>query len=240
MGSVDWHEPLESAGRMHVREQVSDESVHQRALGTEDVREIALAEVDLLGHALTAEVGHHTYRLRDGADVVARLCPPCANGAPWTGVLTGRELAVSHERVDVQGNPGSKAEQVLFLHVRGAGHSWVAHYTGGRLAGEQFVLSRGDVPRAAPAVVTCVPAAQSRDLPRSRLRRRQAADQHLTSWAAGATRSEVALMELIVLARLHNHVDYLAAAFAGTARDIAGLWRAFTPMPDPLPTKRDG
>jgi hypothetical protein len=239
MGAFDWLAPLGTAGRMQVRELVLDESVHQRALRTEDVREIALAEISLLGRALTAEVGHRTYRLRDGDDVVARLGPPSGRGVPWTGDLAGQGLTLTHERVDLQPDPGSKAQQVLFLLVRSAEHSWVVHYVGGRLAGDHLVISRGDVPFSSPAVVTCVPAARSRDLPRPRLRRRDPADEHATSWTAEATGAEVALAELVVLAGLHNHVDHLAAAFAGTARDVAGIWRVFTPVPEPLPTKRD-
>lgn len=239
MGPVDWQAPLATAGRMQVRELVPDASVHERALRTEDVREVALAEISLLGRSLTAEVGHGAYRLRDGDDVVARLCPPEGKGAPWTGDLAGRGLTLSHERADLQREPGAKAEQVQFLRVRSDAQSWVVHYVGGRLAGEELVVSRGDVPHGSAAVVTCVPAARSRDLPRSRLRRRHPADEHTTSWTAEATAAEVALAELVVLAGLHNHVDYLAAAFAGTARDIAGIWRVFTPMPEPLPTRRD-
>jgi hypothetical protein len=239
MPGTDWWEPLGEPGRIEVREVVDDDTVHERALATENVREITLAEIGLCGRSLTAEVGHRAYALRDGEDTVVRVELPSGKGRPWVVDVAGRELAMTYERMDLA-REDSKTDQVLFLLLCDSGGSWVAHYTGGRLAGEQIVLSRGAVPRSSPAVVTCVPAARSRELPRSRLRRRQPADRHVTSWTAEATGAEVALAEMILLGRLHNGIDYLAASFVGAAREIAGIWRVFTPMPEPLPTKDDG
>jgi len=239
VSAADWWAPLGAPGRIHARELVIEEPLRERALATENVREVALAELSLLGRALTAEVGHRAYVLRDGDQTVVRLSLPSGKGRPWEVDIAGSQLAMTHERVDLERGPDSRPEQVLFLRLQGDGRSWVAHYTGGRLAGKQFVLTRGDVPRASPAVVSCVPAARSRDLSRGRLPGRQPADHHVAAWTAEATGAEVALVQLLLVARLHNDVDYLGAAFVGAAREIAGIWRVFTPVPEPLPTKSD-
>jgi hypothetical protein len=235
--AIDWWAPLGAAGEQRVAELVADERLVHRALGTANVREIVLAETDLLGARVTGEVGHRAYRLREGERTVVRLELPSEPARPWTGELAGSRLELTHEQVDLDRSAGAKPEQVLFLRIRTDERVWVAHHTGGRLAGERFVLSHGDLPHASPPVVTCLPAERSRQLPRSRLRRRQPADQHVTSWTAAASGADIALAELLLLARLHNAVDYLGAAVAGTAREIAGIWRVFTPVPEPLPTK---
>jgi hypothetical protein len=57
------------------------------------------------------------------------------------------------------------------------------------------------------------------------------------SWEPDATYAEVALAAMIVVSGRHAGIDYLGASVVGAAREIAGIWRAFTPMPDPLPTR---
>jgi hypothetical protein len=239
MTDPDWWAPLGAPGELRVKELVDDEPLRNRALATENVEEITLAEFSLGGRPLIAEVGHRAYSLRDGADVLVRLTPPTAKGQPWAVELAGEQLAATYEYVDLQTDAESKVDQVYYLLFRAPGRSWVMHFTGGRLAGETLVLSRGDIPRTAPAVLRCVPASQSRQVPRPRLRRRQPADTHVTSWTGEASPAEIALAQMVLLAGLHSGVDYLAAGLVGAAREIAGIWRVFTPVPDPLPTKTE-
>ena len=238
MADPDWWAPIGEAGELLVKE-LADDSLRARALSTTNVREVPLAEFSLGGRRLIAEVGHRAYSLREGDGVVALLAPPATKGRAWVVDLAGSQLEGTHERVDLQPEPEAKVEQVYYLLFRAPGRSWVMHFTGGRVAGEKLVLSRGDIPRAEPPVVTCVPAAQSRQVPRPRMRRREPVDTHMTSWTEDAAPAEIALAQLVMLAGLHAGVDYLAAGLVGAAREIAGVWRVFTPAPDPLPTKAD-
>jgi hypothetical protein len=231
----DWWAPL-GTGQLRVTELVADEALRQRALLTEHVREIPLAELTLAGRALTAEVGHRAYTLRGAEREVIRFDVP--DGKAWRVVAVGDVLEMRDEIVDVPRAEEGKVDQFHVLRFRGSRGSWVMHFTGGRLAGRSLVLVRGDEP-GGPAVVSCVPAPRTRELPTARLRRRQPADVHVTTWAGEATAAEVALVELVVLSGRHVHLDYLAAGVVGAAREIAGIWRVFTPMPEPLPTKSE-
>lgn len=237
MAGTGWFESMGSAGEVPIRDLVGDEALRNRALSTENVVAIPLAEFALAGRDVRAEVGHRAYLLRDRDRVVVRLETPTQGGRSWSGELAGDDLAMTYERVDLPRVPGSKVEQVLYLQVRAGQRAWVAHFLGGRMAGERLVLSRGDRPHAGAPVVTCLPAARSRSLPPTRLRRRQPADTHLVRWEADATAAEVALAAMIVLSGRHAGIDYLGASFVGAAREIAGIWRVFTPTPDPLPTR---
>ena len=235
MADLDWWAPLGAAGELRVTELVADETLRNRALRTEDVRAIPLAELTLAGLDLTAEVGHRSYRLRAGDRSVVRFDVP--ERGPWHAQLDGEDLELWEGFVEVAGGD-DRVDQAHVLRVSGRRGTWVLHFTGGRLSGDAVVLARGDRPGQSLPVVSCVPAPRSRALPKAR-RRRGPADVHVTTWTADATAGEVALVELVVLAGRHVGLDYLTAGLAGAARGVAGLWRAFTPVPDPLPTTKD-
>jgi len=214
--------PIGSPGTVEVTELVRSD-VLGRSSKDEPERQVELALAEVAGRRLrvTATGWRRTALLDD--EVVAlidveRRSEEARDGS-WIKPL---ELAGTTYSVEMRSDAahGSRLRGPLrYLHVDGEADGWVWHFVGGRRAGEQLVLSRGDVPGSEPLVRT-FPAGQGRSL--GNPRDGATMDRHVTSWEEPAQLREVVLAELLATARLDGLVDYRAARLAEGFQELTG------------------
>ena len=219
---MDWFEPLGREGRIEVTELLTLDRLGA-STRAEPTRTFDLAATAVAGRSLVVSAtGVRRAATVDGA-VVATIDltrrPEVEGPGGWSKTL---ELDGGHFSASVRSDPsrGSRLRGPLrHLHVAGPGRSWVWHFVGGTLAGEQLVLVRGEEP-GGDAVVATHPAARGRSV--GNPRGGATADSHVTSWTAGAALGEVVLAELLAVARLEGLVDYRAARIADGVQELVG------------------
>lgn len=214
--------PIGGPGTVEVTELVRHDALG-RTSKDEPERQVELAAADVAGRRLRlAATGWQRTALLDDEVValldVERRAEEAGDGS-WIKPLALAGTTYSVEiRTDVA--QGSRLRGPLrFLHIGGAADGWVWHFVGGRMAGEQLVLSRGDAPGAEPVART-FPAGQGRSL--GEPRGGATMDLHVTSWEAPAQLREVVLAELLATAKLDGLVDYRAARLAEGFQELTG------------------
>ena len=220
--SVGRSDPVPGPGTIEVVELVRYTDVGRRTK-ERPTELVELSVTEVAGRRLTcAAVGWSRIAAADGDTVITLDLERLSDDGDVTSWRKPLEFFGEHGEASLVSDRarGSRLRGPLrFLRVTGVGAQWCWHFVGGRAAGEQLVLVRGDEPGGEP-VVTTHPAAQGRAL--GNPTGGASVDRHVTSWAADASFGEVALAELFATSRLDGLVDYRAARVVEGAQELTG------------------
>lgn len=218
--------PIGSPGTVHVVELVRYDDLGRR---TTEQPEIALdlSRTEMAGRVVSClATGWRRSAAVDG-DVLVSLDlerdPGATEEGGWSKPV---DLFGEPTRVTLRSDSGRGSAlrgPLRYLEI-GDGR-WCWHFVGGRVAGEQLVLTRGAEPGGEP-VVTVWPAAQGRAL--GKPKGGATADRHVTSWTSDASLGEVVLAELLAGAKLDAIVDYRAARMTEGVQELTG----YVPRPE--------
>jgi hypothetical protein len=223
----DWLAALADPGRIEVTELLHPDS-WSRSLAADHGAELELATASLRGEQIQVIGSWKRRSARSADDVLVDLDlsgdPQPAGGfrkVLWLGGTAG-----SVEMHTDETRPSRLRGALRYLRLEVGDQRWVWHFEGGKAAGERLVLARGERPGAASAVVTTYPASHGRHL--GNPRGGATADTHVTTWDAGASALEVALVELLAVSRMDGLVDYRPARIAEGFSELLDV----APRPD--------